>query len=53
MGTLVRVALLCVLASLVVLSVGREYIERVAARAVAEPLKAGAMVSSRRSCAFR
>ena len=42
MSTLARVALLGVLASLVVL-VGREYVERVAARAVAEPVKAGAI----------
>jgi len=42
MSTLARVALLGVLASLVVL-VGREYVERVAARAVAEPMKAGAI----------
>jgi hypothetical protein len=40
MSTLARVAVLCVLASLVML-VGREYVERVGARAVAEPLKAG------------
>jgi hypothetical protein len=40
MSTLARVAVLCVLASLVLL-VGREYVERVGARAVAEPLKAG------------
>jgi hypothetical protein len=42
MSTLARVALLGVLASMVVL-VGREYVERVAARAVAEPVKAGAI----------
>jgi len=42
MSTLARVALLGVLASLVVL-VAREYVERVAARAVAEPVKAGAI----------
>ncbi|MEO8257839.1 MAG: hypothetical protein ABI868_10890 [Acidobacteriota bacterium] len=42
MSTLARTALLGVLASLVVL-VGREYIERVAARAEAEPVKAGAI----------
>jgi hypothetical protein len=42
MSTLARVALMGVLASLVVL-VGREYVERVAARAVAEPMKAGAI----------
>jgi hypothetical protein len=42
MSTLARVALLCVLASVVVL-VGREYVERVAARAIAEPVKAGAI----------
>jgi hypothetical protein len=41
-STLARVALLGVLASLVVL-VGRDYVERVAARAVAEPMKAGAI----------
>jgi hypothetical protein len=40
MSTLARVAVLCVLASLVML-VGREYVERVGARAVAEPVKAG------------
>jgi hypothetical protein len=40
MSTLARVAVLCVLASLVLL-VGREYVERVGARAVAEPVKAG------------
>ena len=42
MSTLARVALLGVLASLVVL-VAREYVEQVAARAVAEPVKAGAI----------
>jgi hypothetical protein len=42
MSTLARVAVLCVLASLVLL-VGREYIERVGARAAAEPVKAGAI----------
>jgi hypothetical protein len=40
MSTLARVAVLCVLASLVIL-VGHEYVERVGARAVAEPVKAG------------
>jgi hypothetical protein len=40
MSTLARLAVLCVLASLVML-VGREYVERVGARAVAEPVKAG------------
>jgi hypothetical protein len=42
MSTLARVAVLCVLASLVLL-VGGEYVERVGARAVAEPVKAGAI----------
>jgi hypothetical protein len=42
MSTLARVAVLCVLASLVLL-VGREYVELVGARAVAEPVKAGAI----------
>jgi hypothetical protein len=39
-STLARLAVLCVLASLVLL-VGREHVERVGARAVAEPVKAG------------
>jgi hypothetical protein len=42
MGTLMRVFVLCVL-TCIVLFVGREYVERVEARAVAEPLKAGAV----------
>jgi hypothetical protein len=42
MGTLMRVAVLCLLASIVVF-VGREQVERVGARAAAEPLKAGAI----------
>ena len=42
MSTVLRVLVLCVLAS-VVLFVGREYVERVGARAAAEPLKAGAI----------
>ena len=42
MSTLVRVAVLCLLSS-IVLFVGREYVERVGARAAAEPLKAGAI----------
>jgi hypothetical protein len=42
MGTIMRVVVLCVLASLV-LFVGREYVERVSERAAAEPLKAGAV----------
>jgi hypothetical protein len=41
-GTLMRVAVLCLLSS-IVLFVGREYVERVGARAAAEPLKAGAI----------
>jgi hypothetical protein len=41
-ATLVRVAVLCLLAALVVL-LGRDYVERVSARAAAEPLKAGAI----------
>src|SRR6185369_458680 len=42
MGTVMRVFVLCVL-TCIVLFVGREYVERVEARAVAEPLKAGAV----------
>ena len=42
MGTLMRVVVLCLLSS-IVLFVGREYVERVGARAAAEPLKAGAI----------
>lgn len=42
MSTLARVAVLCVLASLVLL-VGREYVERVSACAAAEPVKSGAI----------
>jgi len=42
MGTVMRVAVLCLLSSIVVF-VGREYVERVGARAAAEPLKAGAI----------
>lgn len=41
-ATLVRIGVLCLLAALVVLF-GREYTERIAERAVAEPLKAGAV----------
>jgi hypothetical protein len=40
MSTIVRIAILCLLASLVVL-VGHDYVERISARAAAEPLKAG------------
>jgi len=40
MGTLMRVLVLCALAS-IVLFVGREFVEEVGARAAAEPLKAG------------
>lgn len=40
MSTLGRIAILCVLAVLVML-LGREYVERASARAIAEPLKAG------------
>ena len=40
MSTLARVALLCVLASLVVL-VAHDHVDRVGARAIAEPVKAG------------
>ena len=42
MGTLMRVLVLCLLSS-IVLFIGREYVERVGARAAAEPLKAGAI----------
>ena len=42
MGTLMRVFVLCVLSCIVVF-VGRDYVERVGARAAAEPLKAGAI----------
>jgi hypothetical protein len=42
MGTVMRVAVLCLL-SCIVLFAGREYVERVGARAAAEPLKAGAI----------
>ena len=42
MGTLMRVFVLCAL-TCIVLFVGREYVERVEARAAAEPLKAGAV----------
>jgi hypothetical protein len=42
MGTVMRVVVLCLLCS-IVLFVGREYVERVGARAAAEPLKAGAI----------
>jgi hypothetical protein len=38
--TLARVAVLCLLAALVIL-MGRDYVERISARAAAEPLKAG------------
>jgi len=41
-GTLARLGILCLLAALVVLF-GREYMERAAVRAAAEPLKAGAI----------
>jgi hypothetical protein len=41
-GTLARVAILCLLAALVVL-LGRDYMERAGVRAAAEPLKAGAI----------
>jgi hypothetical protein len=40
MGTVMRVVVLCLLSS-IMLFVGREYVERVGARAAAEPLKAG------------
>lgn len=39
-ATLIRIAVLCLLAALVVL-IGRDYVEHVSARAAAEPLKAG------------
>ena len=42
MGTIMRVFILCVLTCLV-LFVGRDFVERVGARAAAEPLKAGAV----------
>jgi hypothetical protein len=42
MSTLARVVVLCVLTSLVLL-VGREFVEKVGARAAAEPVKAGAI----------
>jgi hypothetical protein len=42
MSTLARVVVLCVLTSLVLL-VGRGYVEQVGARAIAEPVKAGAI----------
>jgi hypothetical protein len=42
MSTLARIAVLCVLASLVLL-VGRDYVERVGERAVADPVKSGAI----------
>ena len=41
-GTLARLGILCLLAALVVLF-GRDYMERAAVRAAAEPLKAGAI----------
>jgi hypothetical protein len=41
-ATLVRLAVLCLLAALVLL-LGRDYVERVSARAASEPLKAGAI----------
>jgi hypothetical protein len=41
-ATLVRAAILCLLASLVIL-LGRDYIEQISARAAAEPVKAGAI----------
>ena len=41
-ATLVRVAVLCLLAALVML-LGRDYVERISARAAAEPVKAGAI----------
>jgi hypothetical protein len=41
-ASLVRIAVLCLLAALVIL-LGRDYVERVSARAAAEPLKAGAI----------
>jgi hypothetical protein len=42
LATVVRVAVLCLLAALVIL-VGREYVERVSTLAAAQPLKAGAI----------
>jgi hypothetical protein len=42
LATIIRVAVLCLLAALVIL-VGREYVERVSALAAAQPLKAGAI----------
>jgi hypothetical protein len=42
LATVIRVAVLCLLAALVIL-VGREYVERVSALAAAQPLKAGAI----------
>jgi hypothetical protein len=41
-ATLVRIAVLCLLASLVLL-LGRDYVERVSLRAASDPLKAGAI----------
>jgi len=41
-GTVARAAILCLLAALVIL-LGREYVERAGARAMVEPLKAGAI----------
>jgi hypothetical protein len=40
MSTVIRLAILCILASLVLL-VGHDYVERIRARAAAEPVKAG------------
>jgi hypothetical protein len=42
MATLIRLAVTCILAAIVILF-GRDYIERVSARAAAEPIKAGAI----------
>jgi hypothetical protein len=42
LATLIRIAVLCLLAALVIL-VGREYVERVSALAAAQPFKAGAI----------
>jgi hypothetical protein len=42
LATMIRVAVLCLLAALVIL-VGREYVERVSALAAAQPFKAGAI----------
>jgi hypothetical protein len=42
LATVIRVAVLCLLAALVIL-VGREYVERVSALAAAQPFKAGAI----------